>query len=1007
MKMSIDTARKIAYEHYGIQGDLEKLAGEEDLNYFLKSTNQEEYLLKIGRPKGNQNLIELQISLVDHLLATQFPLDLPQVIPSKSGTSFVTEGDKRIIRLQKWVPGRTMKNVNPRSPSLLVDWGKTCGRLSLHLKEFDHPAAHRFYKWDPPQTLYSKKYAPYFTSEEKRDIGDYFWNLFDDLAKPHLNQLRHSINHNDVHEQNLLLDFDLSNPSITGLIDFGDTIYTATINELAVACAYGCMELPDPIEAATNLVRGYHSIFPIEELELSVLFPLICARLMITVSNAAWNRSQHPDNDYLWNSEKAAWSLLYKFHEVSPDFAHYRFRDSCGLEPCPKNITFQSWINSTASEATSLVDMKGKNFGPVDLSVSSLELGNNTNYATIHQFQNTINRILTEHNAEMGYGGYGEVRSVYTTDHYQTEGNSGVQWRTTHLGLDLWMEAGTPIFSPFKGVVYALQDNYGERNYGPTLIIKHEVNRDLTFYCLYGHLDLKSIENLQVGMNVSKSEQIATIGYPPENGNWPPHLHFQIILDLLGNEGDFPGVAYPHEAKTWLSISPDPGLIYPYFKVSQNGIQLDQILGLRKKNLGDNLSISYDQPLHIVRAFKQHLYDHLGRRYLDTVNNVPHVGHQHPRVVRAACRQMAILNTNTRYLHNNIVHYAQELLATFPPQLSVIYFVNSGSEANELALRMVKTYTGQKDIVAVEVGYHGNTGGCISVSSYKFDGKGGHGAPKDTHVVPIPDTYRGLYSNTEGAGAKYARHVKDVISAIQSEGRNIGGFICESILSCGGQIPLPEGYLEAVYQYVHDAGGLCIADEVQVGFGRVGHHFWAFELQKVIPDIVTMGKPMGNGHPLAAVATTREIADHFANGMEYFNTFGGNPVSCAIGREVLHIIQEENLQNNALDQGNYLKERLKLLQSKYDLIGDIRGFGLFLGIELVKNRTSLVPATFEAKYLVNRMRERGILMSTDGPYNNVIKIKPPLCFTGKDADFLTNNLDLVFNEDLLRNQIRE
>ena len=497
-----------------------------------------------------------------------------------------------------------------------------------------------------------------------------------------------------------------------------------------------------------------------------------------------------------------------------------------------------------------------------------------------------------------------------------------------------------------EGVVHSFQNNEGNCNYGPTIILRHEINTELTFYTLYGHLSLESLDGLSVGKKIKLGEQVATIGEIPINGNWPPHLHFQIMLDMLGFEGDFPGVAFPAEKEIWKSICPDPKYLLKIRKRNSDlKLSSSEIVEKREKHLGKSLSVSYQKPLYVVRGFKQYLYDANGRRYLDMVNNVPHVGHEHPRVVKAAQNQMAVLNTNTRYLHENIVRYAEELLATFPKELSVCFFVNSGSEANELALRMARNYSQQKDMIAVEVGYHGNTGGCIDVSSYKFDGKGGKGAPNHTHIIPIPDTYRGMYREDGlDASKKYASHVKKAIEKVKNAGRNIAGFICESILSCGGQIVLPEGYLKEVYDIVREAGGLCIADEVQVGFGRVGAKFWGFELQNVVPDIVTLGKPMGNGHPLAAVVTTTKVADAFTNGMEYFNTFGGNPVSCAIGREVLKIVKEEDLQRNALDVGNYLLARLEALQLKHEVIGDVRGKGLFIGFELVKDRQTLEPA---------------------------------------------------------------
>jgi 4-aminobutyrate aminotransferase-like enzyme len=410
------------------------------------------------------------------------------------------------------------------------------------------------------------------------------------------------------------------------------------------------------------------------------------------------------------------------------------------------------------------------------------------------------------------------------------------------------------------------------------------------------------------------------------------------------------------------------------------------------------MSLSYDIPLTILRGHGAWLIDHTGRRYLDTVNNVAHVGHEHPAVVKAGQEQMAVLNTNTRYLNKNINEFTETLLATMPPELSVVHLVNSGSEATELALRMAKTVTGAQDIIAMEVGYHGNTSGCIEVSSYKFDGKGGAGCPPGTHLVPLPDQYRGLYQGQD-TGTKYATHVREIVDKVEKDGRKIAGFICESIISCGGQIELPAGFLEEAYAAVRAAGGLCIADEVQVGCGRVGTAFWGFELHQVIPDIVTIGKPIGNGHPLAAVVCTPEVAEAFANGMEYFNTFGGNPVSSIIGKTVLDVVEQDKLQENAHETGRYLKKKLLELQNAYPIIGDVRGQGLFLGFELNSPDKSPLPA--KAGYLTNRMKELGILMSLDGPDHNVLKIKPPMVFSKDNADELLRRLDQVLAEDFM------
>ncbi|HEX3230579.1 MAG TPA: aminotransferase class III-fold pyridoxal phosphate-dependent enzyme [Pyrinomonadaceae bacterium] len=421
-----------------------------------------------------------------------------------------------------------------------------------------------------------------------------------------------------------------------------------------------------------------------------------------------------------------------------------------------------------------------------------------------------------------------------------------------------------------------------------------------------------------------------------------------------------------------------------------------ELLTARQKHLGPSLSVSYESPLHIVSASRQYLFDAGGQRYLDCVNNVAHVGHSHPQVVRAGTEQMAILNTNTRYLHEHLIEYSERLSAMLPDPLRVVYLVNSGSEANELALRLARAHTNRTETIVIDCAYHGNTTAMIDLSPYKFDGPGGHGCPAWVHKVSLPDVYRGKYRG-DHAGTQYAREVSRAAQVAENSG-GVAAFFVESAVSCGGQIILPPEYLREAFAAVRAAGGVCVADEVQTGFGRAGTHFWMFETQDVVPDIVTLGKPIGNGHPLGAVITTPEIAASFANGMEYFNTFGGNPVSCATGLAVLDVIRDEELQQNALEVGDYLKSELRWLQDRHRLIGDVRGLGLFLGIELVRDRDTLEPAGREATQIVERMKERGILLSTDGPFHNVIKIKPPLVFSMKDADVLVSNLDAVLRD---------
>ena len=430
-----------------------------------------------------------------------------------------------------------------------------------------------------------------------------------------------------------------------------------------------------------------------------------------------------------------------------------------------------------------------------------------------------------------------------------------------------------------------------------------------------------------------------------------------------------------------------------------SGQESEDIISYRKKHLGKTLSLSYQEPLKMVRGQGAYLFNEQGVPYLDMVNNVCHVGHCHPKVVAAGQAQLAKLNTNTRYLHDNIVNYADKLLATMPDELSVCMLVNSGSEANELAFRLARCYTKSKELLVVDGAYHGNTNACIEASPYKFDGPGGDGAQPYVHKVTLPDPYRGEFQgNSQETAQGYANSVKETLSQLSQSGKKPSAFICESLQGVAGQIIMPEGYLSKVYKQVRTAGGVCIADEVQVGFGRVGTHMWAFETQGVVPDIVTLGKPIGNGHPMAAVITTQAIADAFVTGMEYFNTFGGNPVSCAIGIAVLDVIEQEQLQAHALSTGNYFQDKLTELQQRFDLIGDVRGLGLFIGVELVENRLTKEPATDKTSWLVELFKQHNILLSTEGPFYNILKIKPPLAFTQTDADKFIKVLELGLTE---------
>ncbi len=418
--------------------------------------------------------------------------------------------------------------------------------------------------------------------------------------------------------------------------------------------------------------------------------------------------------------------------------------------------------------------------------------------------------------------------------------------------------------------------------------------------------------------------------------------------------------------------------------------KINEIIEKRYRYTSPILSLSYREPIYMDRSAFQYMYDSYGNTFLDAYNNIPHVGHSHPKVVNAGQRQIAKLNTNTRYIYDLLTDYSEKLLSKFPDSLNKVYFVNSGSAASDLAIRMARAHTKFKKVMVVEHGYHGNTQTAIDVSDYKFNNPKGDGQKNHVIKTSIPDTYKGKYT-TKDAGSKYAN---DAIKLIKSSADPIALFIAEPIVGCGGQVPLAKGYLKEVYPAIRNQGGVCISDEVQTGFGRLGDHYWGYEAQEVIPDIVIVGKPMANGHPMGAVICTDEIAESFSKGVEFFSSFGGNPVSCAIALSVLEVIEKEKLQQNAKVVGDYYKSLFAKLQDKYSCIGDVRGSGLFLGIEIVKEN-SIHPDKALAQKIKNELRNQNILISTDGPYDNVLKTKPPLCFTKENAKTVVDTIDEI------------
>jgi 4-aminobutyrate aminotransferase-like enzyme/Ser/Thr protein kinase RdoA (MazF antagonist) len=779
--LTTDVAARVAGEVYGLTAEIRVLPGEYDDNFYLRAEDSRAFVLKLMHPAREVSFVDMQCRAFTHLAGRAPHLALPRVIPTTHGELYsrigLEDDTSRLVWLLSYLPGTTLADTRPHTPELLASLGRLMGEIDSALRDFSHPGAQRFLKWDISRSNWARDYLGHVADPDRRALAKKFLNLFQEEAVPRFPLLRRSVIYGDANDHNALVDLEAQR--VVSVIDFGDMHEGLLVADSAIAAAYAMLGKDDLLTAAGAVLAGYHQVFPLTEEEIAAFFSLAAVRLSVSVVNSAHRKSLVPDDPYVTASEAPAWVALERLSAIEPRAA-------------------QEYFRAVAAKVAP----------------------------------------ITGRNSSNGTGA--------------------------------------------------------------------SLKKELSF---------------------------------------------------------------------------------------------EESLAARKRLLGGNLSLSYEKPLKIVRGSMQHLYDEAGRAYLDVYNNVPLVGHSHPRVVRAIQEQLTLLNTNTRYLHDNILRYAERLTALLPDPLQVCYFVNSGTEANELAVRLARTHTGREDVIVLEHAYHGHTSTLIDLSPYKFDGPGGRGRKPWVHVAPIADDYRGLYRRGEPElGKRYAAHVGEILSDCKKKGRSVAAYLAETLPSVGGQVVFPPNYLAEVYKHVHEAGAVCIADEVQVGFGRLGTHFWGFGTQGVVPDIVVFGKPMGNAFPLAAVVTTREIAASFTNGMEFFSTFGGNPVACAAGLAVLDVLRDENLQQNALTVGTQWMRDLRELQPEFPLVGDVRGLGLFVGIDLVTDRETRAPATRQASYVVNRLREESILAGTDGPHHNVIKLRPPLCFTAADAARFTSTLRSILAE---------
>ncbi|MGR3615486.1 MAG: aminotransferase class III-fold pyridoxal phosphate-dependent enzyme [Paracoccaceae bacterium] len=985
---------------WGIRAELTRLDGEYDLNYLAHAPDGSTFVVKVMRPDCEADLVDMQVKALRHIERTDKTLPLPAVIPTLDGKGQIVVKDSseqdRLVWVLQGLPGQCYAHVQPKLPDLIHGIGQTLGKTTAALSSFNHDALHRKFKWNLMEAAWISDHLDTLTTPARHSLVKAICEDFACL-EPALKTLPTQAIHNDANDYNILVAGHLNDPKhVSGLIDMGDMCNAPRVCDIAIAAAYIVLDHPDPEAALVALISGYHTENPFTATELDLIWPLLRMRLAVSVVNSTLMAEANPKDPYVKISQAPAWRFLETV-DIHPGLLKARLRAACNLPVVDGADRILAFLETNRGH---FADLMGETLENAPLGSLSVE---NSTWPQ-NPFDMPLNEAARvgeefEDNGRIWLGYYHEPRLIYAEPAFRKGPWKASDRRTVHLAIDAFAPADTSLFAPLGGEVFVVENRTGHLDYGGVIILRHETPDGDAFFTLYGHLNPECCDRLNPGDWIDQGTAFCRLGNHTQNGGWAPHVHFQLALTTEGIETDWPGVGDPDEMYIWRAICPNPAALLnlPDEKLRYHPTDKASVLVGRQAHFAGNLSLTYSDPVMLVRGWKHHLFDEWGRPYLDAYNNVPHVGHAHPRIQQVAADQLKRMNSNTRYLHPAQTAFADKILSKLPDQFEVCFFVNSGTEANELALRLARAHTGSKGMITPDHGYHGNTTGAIDISAYKFNKPGGAGQADWVQLVEVADDYRGSFKRDDHRRAdKFAALIDPAIHALRDRGHGLAGFIAETFPSVGGQIIPPKGYLAAVYKRIRAAGGVCIADEVQTGLGRLGAYYFGFEHQEVEPDIVVLGKPIGNGHPLGVLVTTKEIAQSFDNGIEFFSTFGGSTLSCRIGKEVLDIVDDEKLDLNATQMGDRLIGGLRRLQTEHSCIGDVRGVGLFVGVELVNPDGS--EATEICKYVKNRMRDHRILIGSEGPKDNILKARPPMTIEAEDVDRILHVLGGILSE---------
>ncbi|AZD13278.1 aminotransferase [Pseudomonas chlororaphis] len=942
--------------HYGLGGTLQSLGSQQDLNYRLDSPRGR-FVLKICR--GDYAALELQAqhAALKHL-GSHPELHVPRVIPAKNGADLLSlevAGQALHVRLLDYIEGQPLTHLKHLGPELAAGFGRLCGQMDLALADFQHPGLERTLQWDARHAhSLINHLLPVIADEQQRSLIAEVAEQAERRVQRLAEQLPVQAIHLDITDDNVVWQRDAQRHwQVQGVIDFGDLIRTWRITDLSVTCAALLHHAEGDPFCILPAVRAYHAVNPLQQAELLALWPLIVARAAVLVLSGEQQVSIDPGNQYSRDNLSHEWEIFRVATSVPFELMEAAILAAVGQS-----------LPAIASEgfAPLLPGLVGREFALIDLGVLSphFEAGN-------WEQPEIDTRLLQQAAAAHGLAAsrYGQYRLS------QTCPDSAVEPDTFPLHVQLQVPSGTAVEAPFAGVLHRATDGVLRLD-GPQLSVR-----------LWG-----VTPSVHAGAALVKGQVLGAV----DGG-----LKVQLCR---GAQLDPPLFCTPSRAAAWQALCPSPAALLGLACDAEPELDSHALLARRDASFARSQKHYYVDPPRIERGWRNHLIDMQGRSYLDMLNNVAVLGHGHPRMAAEAARQWSLLNTNSRFHYAAIAEFSERLLELAPDSMDRVFLVNSGSEANDLAIRLAWAYSGGRDLLSVLEAYHGWTVGADAVSTSIADNPQALSSRPDwVHPVTAPNTYRGEFRGQDST-ADYVRSVEHNLAKLAEQNRQLAGFICEPVYGNAGGIALPPGYLKQVYALVRAQGGVCIADEVQVGYGRMGKFFWGFEEQGVVPDIITMAKGMGNGQPLGAVITRREIAEALEAEGYFFSSAGGSPVSCRIGMAVLDVMQEEKLWENAQVVGDHFKQRLEALIERYPLVGAVHGSGFYLGLELIRDRQTLEPATQETALLCDRLRELGIFMQPTGDDLNILKIKPPMVTTRQSVDFFVDMLAKVLEEGL-------